>query len=242
MPQKKFQKKKRSRHLTPAAFRGRIAKQLAVVRAPATTTKQGHDKLRAYYQIGTLVNRHFPGRASYGDSQFVRFAEALGHRSVWLYETRLFAQNYSPEDLDELCRYEPSLHWSHVRLLLAFHNKQLRRRLQRLAVKHGWTTERLRQEIRARMGPGQHRGRSLRGLDSPQACLQRLTALTRKWTRFAEAAVERGRGPLVQDDIAGRSDLRATLRDTQEALAELKSFSVKIQRRLKHLAESAGRR
>jgi hypothetical protein len=241
MPRKKSRKRP-ARPLTPITFRRRIAKQLAIVRAPATTTKQGYDKLRAYYQIGTLVNRHFPGRSNYGDNQFVRFAEALGHRSVWLYETRLFAQNYAPEDLDELFRYEPSLHWSHVRLLLAIHNKQRRRQLQRLAVKHGWTTERLRQEIRSRMGPGQHRGRSLRGLDSPQACLQRLTELTRKWTRFAEAAVERGSGPLVQDDITGCSNLRATLRDTQEALAELKSSTVKIQRRLKHLAESAGRR
>lgn len=237
MPKRRVPKPKSSRSLTPAGFRRLIAEELECVNSRPNTAWESQHQLRAYYRISRIVNRHLGGRAAYGEHQFAAMAEAVGHRYVWLYELRFFSQRYAAPELKELCSYDPPLCWGHVRLLLPVRDRRRRRKLQRLAVERGWSTERLRHEIRFRVGPGRHRGRGMQGLDSPETCLHKLTQLANKWTRFAQAAVDRAGGPLMGDELSGgTAEHRKRLAQTVEALEHLNSASRALRQRLKRLA------
>jgi len=222
--------------LTPPGFRRLINKELELVNSRPTTAEDQQDQLKAFYRISKVVNRHFPGRQKYGDNQFNKFAEEAGHSYAWLYEIRYFAQRYTAEELKELCSYDPPLCWGHVRLLFPVHDKRRRRKLQRLTSENGWGTERLRHEIRSRMGPGKHRGRGVAGLENAEECLVKLNRLSRKWTQVAEAAIEED-GPLANAEIGGGCE--KLLEGAQDAVERLKSVSGKLQRQLKKLASEA---
>ena len=105
-------------------------------------------------------------------------------------KARKFAAMYSEEELEALCslnvsRTGKSVTKCHVIRLLAVHSKRTRRRLEKQAVRHGWSVQRLGQEI-TKSGKSSQGGRRPKRPATVDEALGHIERLAQQWVRWAE--------------------------------------------------------
>ena len=104
------------------------------------------DKLREYYDRGMAIQELGSGHTE------KELRELFNVYQDQLYKTLAFARYYDPQELGELCAARNAdgdpLRWTHVRELLAYRdNKKPRLKMQKWAVREGWTVDELHEHI-----------------------------------------------------------------------------------------------
>lgn len=100
--------------------------------------------LRAYWEVGRLLNEHLSGGATYGQRAIARLAADLNLLPRTLYRARKVHERL-PTDVPALT----NLTWSHCRLLVTVDDDEARRRLMARAVAAGWSVRRLQEHLNA---------------------------------------------------------------------------------------------
>lgn len=101
------------------------------------------ERLRAYWEIGRLLNEGLSGRAAYGQRVVARLATDLGVLPRTLYRARKLHARLSADTLAL-----PQLTWSHCRLLATVDDAAARRALTARAAAEGWTVRQLERHLR----------------------------------------------------------------------------------------------
>lgn len=120
--------------------------------SPATLAKaKGIERsLRAHYERGAEANRQNEGDGKLSVEHLASIYRVNQHT---LRKDRDFAERFSEEELDELCRLRREnglpLHWGYVPTLLSAGSKTNRRKYLRLAVRENLSVAQLRHEIQA---------------------------------------------------------------------------------------------
>jgi len=120
--------------------------------SPATLAK-AHSierSLRAHYERGVEANRQNKGDGKLSAEHLASIHRVNQHT---LRKDRDFAERFSEEELDELCRRRREnglpLHWGYVPTLLSAGSKTKRRKFLRLAVRDNLSVAQLRHKIQA---------------------------------------------------------------------------------------------
>jgi len=98
--------------------------------------------LRAYWEVGRLLNEHLAGRAAYGQRVIARLAADLSLLPRTLYRARKVHERL-PTDIST------DLSWSHCRLLVTVDDDEARRRLMARVTAAGWSVRRLQEHLNA---------------------------------------------------------------------------------------------
>jgi hypothetical protein len=200
--------------------------QLAFERAERLLEARRHD-LVWHHELATQLAVLAEG-ASYGRRRAEEIAGALGLSRVGVYQHLQLLSRY-PERNQVLELLRAGLHWAHVVALLPVEDEGDRGRLERMAVKHRWSVDRLRLEVQGlRLAEG--------GRRAPQrqadvvAAVERLDDATAAWL-LAHEALEAGEA----DGLLG--ELRHALRRPEDpALAARITSLLEALERLQDLA------
>lgn len=110
------------------------------------------EKVRAYWKIGRLIDRHVRGtalaqdHAEYGKQVIERLSRDLKISASELYRCLKFTQAYPN------LAAPPSLSWNHFRNLITVSNPEDRLLLTDLAIRKNWSTRQLEEKIRRKQG------------------------------------------------------------------------------------------
>ena len=144
--------------------------------------------IRDFYKLGTAFLKATGGERSPGA------AEALANEhncsQVTLYKARQFAEMYSREEVEELCSLrkpnDQPLGIGHIHQLIQVESLGDRKRLQTAAAKNGWSSRRLRDERKKKIGyeVATNIGRKPRRAANPEDALLQLAVHATQWLRW----------------------------------------------------------
>ena len=165
----------------------------------ASARRRSLQFVRQFYDVGCdSLERHPPPRLPYRGVK--REAKRAKVHPEMLRKARVFAQSYTPNQVDQLLndcrRLRYSLGVSHVLRMLSIRDPAKRDALQEQAVRGRWSYSRLEDEILKELGirsPAVGRLRRAPA-DSHEGCLQ-LARFCEKWRRISEAL----RQPTISD-------------------------------------------
>lgn len=112
--------------------------------ADGTRRPAQRDALRAYREVGRLLEEHLINGATYGQRAIARLAADLNLLPRTLYRARKVHERL-PRDVPALA----NLTWSHCRLLVTVDDDDARRRLMTRAAAAGWSVRRLQEHLKA---------------------------------------------------------------------------------------------
>lgn len=181
-------------------------------------------KLRDFYRDGLAVIDAAGGntRRQLDPKEVAKtFARERGIRPDYYWQARKFAETYTEEQLEELCsKRRPDgkpLGPTHVRLLLLVNDKRRRKGLQSRALRGGWSTSRLHQEIRQVQASSSPAGAPFKRPESADDALAQIANMTSRWLRWQK---------VLEPCEAGDTGEEITFDDLPETVRkELKSAS-----------------
>lgn len=170
-------------HPSLTTLRNSLRRWLPRINVRGTSKAERVKQLRALHAVGTLLQKHLPGRAPHAHGLYNDLADLLGHTGSWLHRVRQFADAYTATDLEELCKAAEHLGFAHIQILLPVINKRQRTSLQRKAARFGWSTDQLRQRIRRLQKPSRGGGPKLTRPDDYEGLLQDIAYWSQQWRR-----------------------------------------------------------
>lgn len=148
--------------------------------------------IRDFYNLGVAFQEVTGGERSPAGT-----AEALAgehqYSQVAIYKARQFAKLYSPEELKELCSLKSPdgkpLGIGHVYELIQVKKKSDRKKLQTLVAKHGWSSRKLKEVRKHKLGyqVATNVGRKPRRAANSDEALLQLARHADQWVRWADA-------------------------------------------------------
>lgn len=141
------------------------------------------------HTLGQVLQQAYKVGAKHGSSVL---ATALGISPDEVRHTRLFAERYTREQLDQLlaqCSTEKAIDWAHVRLLLSIDDPKKREAAQKMVVQRKWTVQELSAHIQEKFGKRSGGGRPVtaRTPTSLFGATKQLTAMLEKMRVQADA-------------------------------------------------------
>jgi hypothetical protein len=198
----------------------------------AQEIRKAIDDIRAFYKTGKNSLKTKSGRAHSDAGELGEEIQSTHGKPHYLTRARQFADpalGYTQEDLNRLFgefkKYQFALRPSTVFHLLSVRPKTVRNRLQREAIRQGWSAARLHLEIIRRFGPRTVGGRRRRVASDTAELLAQLESECEKWRRWHAAlnhAGLDGKVPLqslprnVLDRMAAASKCIVALQDAVE--------------------------
>lgn len=128
---------------------------ISQIRAVRTATQQRieaaveSEKVREAWETGRLIDQHIllnKERQNYGEQVIIQLAKNLGTSETELRYMLQFARTYP------IHRPADELTWSHYQSLLALNDPKEREEVIREAVRHRWSRDQVREEVRRRQG------------------------------------------------------------------------------------------
>ena len=238
---------KKKTPLTPSELKRRARKLMRIIDSRPTKADAAVKRLRAFHQLGKLIDRAFPGRGGYRDLRAFSLAKALGRNSTsLLYKARAFAWRYDKSELDWLCKQRDGrnmpLTWSHVVVLTSIDVKVYRKALVRQACQENLNHRELAAEVQKSEGRRRSGGRPFSGSDSPKTAVRQLEAAAKRMEKMIEQ-VWLGDGDVMIDqlDLLSKGELKqlvgdrrrgavATLKKTEQAAKTLRLRLQKLAR------------
>jgi hypothetical protein len=150
------------------------------------------EQLRDFHRIGSNSLRRRGERAAYGGKQAEAEAGELGISPDILRKLRQFADpetGYDAGELEELCRLcrEHGRSWGIKHLTIIIRVRKAggkRAAVQRRAIKNGWTTSELKDEVLRRFGRRRSGGRKPAVRSDVQGVLGQIEAACLRWVRL----------------------------------------------------------
>lgn len=194
---------------------------------PARSSTPPTGSIEDYYRLGVAFLE-----AARGERSPAGTAEALAsehqYSQVAIYKARQFAKLYSPDELKELCSLKSPdgkpLGIGHVYELIQVKKPGDRKRLQEAAAKHCWSSRKLKEKRKHRLGyqVATNVGRKPRRAANCDEALLQLAHYADQWTRWVDALSPHEDDPAKEFTL---SELPTSVRDklkvATEAIGEL---------------------
>lgn len=186
---------------------------------PVRSSSPPLGSIRELYELGTKFLKATGGERSPGKAE--ELAEKYGYSQVAIYKARQFAKMYSQDELEELCSLGESesqpFGIGHVHQLIQVKAAGERKRLQTAAAKHGWSSRKLKEMRKQKLGydVATNVGRKPRRAEDIDQALLQLAQRAHQWKRWVDALSPEGDGRATDFDLG---ELSATVRDKLNAV------------------------
>jgi hypothetical protein len=167
-------------------------------RASRTEVDESVRALRAYYEAGRTSLREVPARAANAVEAIREQAARRGWADTKLRKARQFANLFTREELNELCRavrqHRAHFGTASLGIIVTIPDARQRRDLLRRCLKGGMGIRALQREVRMRFDRRTFGGRRRQVADDPTLALVQLDELAVSWLRWHAIAAEEPEG------------------------------------------------
>jgi hypothetical protein len=218
------------RQLTRREFKQLVREWTPAIKSRPKNQGEVERQLRALHAVGCVMCEYQTDRSDYGSSFYSEMAKLFGRSGNWLAKVKLFAEIYSPEQLERLCEMSHQLGFSHVTHLLSVKDRRVRNSLQRRCARDGWSVRRLQLEVRRVIQPVRSGGPKYTAHGGQREYLLDLLDRSRGWRlRFQSAVLQflndqsdEDTSELILDVMREVRQMKATVEDVEKKLGAMR--------------------
>jgi hypothetical protein len=85
---------------------------------------QRAQQLRTLHLVGQMLIERLPKQSAYGESPFTELGKMFDRSSSWLLKVKRFAEQYTPAQVESLCKLSDKIGFAHVQHLLAVKDRR----------------------------------------------------------------------------------------------------------------------